>query len=144
MTVIRAALAILAAIALSACVTMPPQPETDTVTTWRGWNVAGTIPALELAAASNTAQREGRVGFRYVDPGTVAVNCRTRPQEVQGCTRQNGRSYVVYVDAGLPDWMQQLVATHESGHVGQFELGLPMVETGFGDPTISLIRRLGG
>ena len=65
-------------------------------------------------------------------------------QVVQGCTARNGRDYTVYVDSGLPDWMQELVATHESGHVGQYELGRPVVETGFGDPSVDLIKRLGG
>lgn len=142
MNILRTALTVLTALALSACVTT-----TDTaapVTTWQGWNVAGMIPPLTTAAASNRAQREGRVGFRFVDPGTVAINCRAQPQAVQGCTTRNGRSYVVYVDAGLPGWMQQLVATHESGHVGQFELDIATDHAGYTDPTVDLIRRLGG
>lgn len=126
---------------LAACTTIPAP--TGTVDYWNGWNVAGTIPPLELVAASNTAQREGRVDFRYVNPALVASACRQPPQAVQGCTVRNGRTYTVYVDAGLPDWMQELVATHESGHVGQYELGLPLLEN-FGNPTIDLIRRLGG
>lgn len=137
---------ILAAIAvvlcLTACTTVPAP--TATVATWQGWNVAGTIPALDLVAAANAAQREGRVDYRYVNASIVAGACRASFQAVQGCTVRNGRTYTVYVDNGLPDWMQELVATHESGHVGQYELGRPMVETGFGDPTVDLIRRLGG
>lgn len=139
----RIIVAIAALLIMAGCATTSG-PNTGTVTTWQGWNVAGTIPALDLAATSNAAQREGRVDFRFVNPSIVASACRRAPQEVQGCTVRNGRAYAVYVDSGLPDWMQELVATHESGHVGQYELGRPVVETGFGDPTVDLIRRLGG
>jgi len=131
-----------ALLCLAACTTIPSG--TGTVTTWQGWNVAGTIPALDLVAAANAAQRDGRVDYRFVNASIVASACRQAPQAVQGCTVRNGRTYTVYVDSGLPDWMQELVATHESGHVGQYELGRPAVETGFSDPTVDLIRRLGG
>lgn len=134
--------ALIAALLLAGCVTTGDP--TTTVTTWQGWNVAGMLPPLELAAASNRAQAEGRIAFRFVDPQTVATACRAQPQDVQGCTIRNGLNYVVYVDAGLPIWMQELVATHESGHVGQFERGLPTDHAGYVDPTIDLIRRLGG
>jgi len=138
----RALGAIAALCLLAACATVPAG--TGTVSTWQGWNVEGVVPALDLAAASNAAQRDGRVDFRFVNASIVASACRQAPQAVQGCTVRNGRTYTVYVDSGLPDWMQELVATHESGHVGQYELGRPVVETGFGDPTVDLIRRLGG
>lgn len=127
---------------LAGCVTTGAN--TRTVTTWQGWSVEGVVPALDLAAASNAAQREGRVDFRFVNASIVASACRAQPQAVQGCTVRNGRTYTVYVDSGLPDWMRELVALHESGHVGQYELGRPVVETGFGNPTVDLIRRLGG
>ena len=130
-----------AAILLAGCTTIQP---TRTVTSWQGWDVTGVIPALDLVAAANAAQRAGRVDYRYVNASIVASACRYPMQVVQGCTARNGRAYTVYVDSGLPDWMQELVATHESGHVGQYELGRPVVETGFGDPSVDLIKRLGG
>lgn len=139
---LRSPLAAVGLLCLAACTTIPNP--TGTVTTWQGWDVEGIVPALDLAAASNAAQREGRVDFRFVNPSIVASACRRASQEVQGCTVRSGRTYAVYVDSGLPDWMQELVALHESGHVGQYELGRPVVETGFGNPSVDLIRRLGG
>jgi hypothetical protein len=50
----------------------------------------------------------------------------------------------VFVDAGLPDWMQELVATHEGGHAAQYALGRAPDHAGYVDPTVDLIRRLGG
>jgi len=133
--------AAIAALVLAGCTTVS---NTGPVATWQGWDVSGTIPALDLVAAANAAQRDGRVDYRFVNASIVASACRAAFQTVQGCTVRNGRTYTVYVDSGLPDWMQELVATHESGHVGQYELGRPVVETGFGDPSVDLIRRLGG
>jgi len=131
-----------ALLCLAACTTIPSGPAA--VADWQGWNVSGMIPPLELPAASNAAQREGRVDFRFVNASIVAGACRAPLRAVQGCTTRSGRTYTVYVDGGLPDWMQELVATHESGHVGQYERGLPLDHAGFVDPTIELIRRLGG
>lgn len=134
--------AAVALLCVAACTTIPAP--SSTVTSWQGWNVAGMIPPLDLVAASNAAQREGRVDFRFVNASIVASACRQEPQAVQGCTVRSGRTYTVYVDSGLPDWMQELVATHESGHVGQYERGLPLDHAGYVDPTVDLIRRLGG
>ncbi len=138
----RAFGAVAALCLLAGCVTTTS--DTSTVTTWRGWNVAGMLPPLELVAVANRLQTEGRIVFRYVDPQTVATNCRAQPQDVQGCTVERGLNYVVFVDAGLPDWMQELVATHEGGHGAQLSLGRVPDHAGYVDPTVDLIRRLGG
>jgi hypothetical protein len=52
----RAFGAVAALCLLAGCVTTTP--DTSTVTTWRGWNVAGMLPPLELVAVANRLQRK--------------------------------------------------------------------------------------
>jgi len=136
---IRRIAAALALQCLAACTTIPSG--TRTVTTWQGWDVAGMLPPLELVAVANRLQAEGRIVFRFVDPQIVATNCQA---SVRGCTVQRGLNYVAFVASDMPDWMQEIVATHEGGHAAQFSLGLAPDHAGYVDPSVDLIRRLGG
>lgn len=140
----RAAFVALAALCLLAgCVTLNP---TGTVTTWRGLYVEGMIPPLDLVAAANRADRDGRISIREVPYATLAASCRDTGETgvIQACVVRHGTTYTVFIDQQYPAWFRELLGTHEYGHVGQYELGRPLDHAGYVDPTIGLIRRVGG
>lgn len=161
-----ALLGLLAAATVAGCVTV--DTTSRTVAEWGGYNVARSIPPdtlhpitladgstgrITVLAAGNRAQHEGRVDIRAIPTADLTFVCNhpVRPDEgvVVACTlagrpESGGRHYSLYVDDQFPDWVQQIYLTEELGHVGQFELNLPRDHAGFTDPTIDLIRRLGG
>ncbi len=154
------ALGAIAALCLAGCVTAGPSDPTK-VATWDGINVSGTIPPVELVAAANRVQDQGRMldpqghaGGTYVvvPDDQLAFACarsiETDEGILQGCTVRSGVpsiwTYTVYVSARYPRWYRELIATHEYGHVGQFELGRSLDHAGFGNPSVGLIQSLGG
>ena len=119
---------------------------TGGVDEWRGLYVNEMIPPLDLVAAANRADQAGRVTIREVPYTTLVTVCRDdgRAGVIQGCVDRRGNVYVVFIDAQYPFWFRELLATHEYGHVGQHELGRPLDHAGYVDPSVDLIRRLGG
>ncbi|MCW5714698.1 MAG: hypothetical protein KIT43_09330 [Bauldia sp.] len=144
---------------LGGCVTAGVDQATR-VDTWEGLDVREMIPPLQIMAAANLAQDRGRLvggnfrdgAFTVLPNDQLAAACvdRIGAEEgpLLGCTVRSGApsqwTYAVYVSESYPRWYRQLVATHEFGHVGQSELGMPIGDAGFTSPTVDLIRRLGG
>lgn len=134
----------LALVLLTGCVTIPSG--TSTVDEWGGLYVNEMIPPLELVAVANRADQSGRVTIREVPFSILVQVCRHdgRAGVIQGCAVPRGDNYIVYVDEQYPFWFRELLATHEFGHVGQYLTGQPLDHAGYVDPTVDLIRRLGG
>ena len=136
---------------LAGCVTSG-SGDTTRVSVWKGIDVTETVPPLEIVAASNRAQAQGRVRAHEVDWQQLEGVCQraieTDEGILQGCTVRTGppsnRQYDLYVHNDYPAWFRKLIALHESGHAGQAELGLPYSHAGYGSPTVDLIQRLGG
>lgn len=146
---------------LAGCVTTGSATDPTPVDTWQGIDVRGTMPPLEFVAAANIARSQGRVlggprreGGAYVLtpaaqlPATCANPLHVEDGPLVACTVRGGGPggwvYTVYVADNYPSWYRELLATREFGYVGQSEYGQPADDAAFTNPSVGLIRRLGG
>jgi hypothetical protein len=115
----------------------PPSPQ---VQTYGGYDVSHTIPpATRVRVEGPAALSNGRAVLTpTANPGAVCARI-----DHGGCVVRSGNGFIVYIDARLPEWVSDLYSAALLGHVGQMILGLAYSETGYTDPTVRALQRMG-